>query len=185
VALDRHHIVAAGLVILRDHGLAGLSMRRLAAELNVAPGALYWHIASKQQLLVALAEAILTVPAPGAEEPSDIRLAAHWLRSALLSVRDGADVVSFAYALEPERLPAITRLRDIFAARLPEQQAEWAAQALTHFVLGAVAKQQNQAELVRASIVPNAVDEQTVLAGFEFGVEAILAGVGRVARHRA
>jgi hypothetical protein len=48
-----------------------------------------------------------------------------------------------------------------------------------HFILGAVAKQQNQVELVRAGIVPKAIDEHEVRAGFDFGLTAILNGVMR------
>ena len=33
------------------YGIADLTMRRLARELDVTPGALYWHFANKQQLL--------------------------------------------------------------------------------------------------------------------------------------
>ena len=34
-------------------------MRRLAQELHVAPGALYYHVKNKQQLLILLADYIL------------------------------------------------------------------------------------------------------------------------------
>src|SRR5258708_1968452 len=34
-------------------------MRRLARELDVTPGALYWHFANKQQLLGAVADEVL------------------------------------------------------------------------------------------------------------------------------
>jgi AcrR family transcriptional regulator len=59
VQLHKHDVVAAATAILDDYGIADLTMRRLARELNVTPGALYWHFANKQQLLGAVADRIL------------------------------------------------------------------------------------------------------------------------------
>ena len=73
MALDRDQVVDAAWHILQTYGLGDLSMRRLARELGVQPGALYWHVANKQELLTVLAERMVaplessTVrPAPGA-----------------------------------------------------------------------------------------------------------------------
>src|SRR5580704_7670017 len=64
MALSRTQIVEAAYAMLREHGLAGLSMRRLAQDLGVQAGALYYHVASKQDLLAAVAERILSDSAP-------------------------------------------------------------------------------------------------------------------------
>jgi AcrR family transcriptional regulator len=58
VGLSRAQIVDAAYSILREHGLGGLSMRRLARDLGVQPGALYYPMDSKQELLVAVADRI-------------------------------------------------------------------------------------------------------------------------------
>ncbi|MDQ6741232.1 MAG: TetR family transcriptional regulator, partial [Actinomycetota bacterium] len=42
MSLSRQQIIDTALKILRDYGLADLSMRRLARDLGVQPGALYW-----------------------------------------------------------------------------------------------------------------------------------------------
>ena len=52
-------IIAKATEILDNYGIADLTMRRLGRELNVSPGALYWHFANKQQLLGAIADRIL------------------------------------------------------------------------------------------------------------------------------
>ena len=102
------------LAILDQYGFADLSMRRLATSLGVQPGALYWHFANKQTLLTAVAEAILSprppvcVPtgsagtgsAPTAWEPA-VRTWACGLREALLSHRDGAEVVASVLVVRP------------------------------------------------------------------------------------
>ena len=56
---DRAGIVAKATEILDNYGLADLTMRRLARELDVTVGALYWHFTSKQELLGAVADELL------------------------------------------------------------------------------------------------------------------------------
>jgi AcrR family transcriptional regulator len=57
LGLDR--IVAAGIAVADSDGLAGLSMRRVAAELGVAPMSLYRHVSDKDQLLLAMMDAAI------------------------------------------------------------------------------------------------------------------------------
>jgi AcrR family transcriptional regulator len=54
--LSRAAIVDAALRIADEHGLRGLSMRAVAAELNVEAMSLYNHVANKEALLDALVE---------------------------------------------------------------------------------------------------------------------------------
>ena len=55
MALTREAIVLTAAELVDQYGLGDLSMRRLATELGVAPGALYWHLTNKQELLGHLA----------------------------------------------------------------------------------------------------------------------------------
>jgi AcrR family transcriptional regulator len=48
--LDRAAIVAAGMELLTRDGLRGLSLRAIAAALEVAPNALYHHVADRDSL---------------------------------------------------------------------------------------------------------------------------------------
>lgn len=57
--LDRGRIVAAGLEYVDEHGLAGLSMRRLGAQLGVEAMALYRYVPSKEELLDAIVAAMV------------------------------------------------------------------------------------------------------------------------------
>jgi TetR/AcrR family transcriptional regulator, tetracycline repressor protein len=173
VALDRAQVVDAAYAVLGEQGLAGTSMRRVATELGVAPGALYYHVPSKQELLTEVAVRILG----GVRPPADARQAAHDLRAALLQVRDGAEVVSFAQAFRPDALEPLGALPALFAD-LPEPKAQWAARTLVHYVLGFVAEEQNRAELVRSTLVPDEPDRAAESAeAFRFGVDAILGGL--------
>jgi TetR/AcrR family transcriptional regulator, tetracycline repressor protein len=169
VALTRELIVDAAYAVLDEQGLAGLSMRRVAQDLDVRPGALYYHVADKQELLAEVAARILG----GGPATDDVHKAARELRDALRRVRDGAEVVSFVLAFRPEGLAPIRALPGLFP--LPPREAAWAARTLTHYVLGAVAEEQNRAELVRTGIVADAPDD--VEEAFLFGLDAVLAGL--------
>src|SRR3712207_393165 len=66
--LTREAVVEAGLAVLREDGLDALSMRRVAARLEVAPNALYSHVPDKAGLLDAILDAVLAdvaIPARG------------------------------------------------------------------------------------------------------------------------
>jgi len=175
VKVTRAQIVEGAYEALGERGLGGLSMRGLAQDLGVQPGALYYHVASKQELLAAVATRILDeIPAPA----TDPRSAAESLRTALLRVRDGAEVVSFVQAFRPDVVVPARELRRLFAERFAPREAEWAARTVVHYVLGFVAEEQNHAELVRAQILPaqpaRAADSAQA---FMFGVDAILGGL--------
>lgn len=49
--LTQDAIVEAALRVLRQVGADGLNMRRIAEELGASPASLYWHVASKDELI--------------------------------------------------------------------------------------------------------------------------------------
>lgn len=194
MALSRDSIGDAALRLVQAAGLSSLSMRGVATELHVAPGALYWHVDSKQELLALLAERILAAPpfADGAGAARTAQTLAVDLRDSLLAVRDGAEIVSFSRALHPDAPVPLQPFRAVLSRVLPEREADWAARTLVHFVLGSVAEQQNHAELARAGIrggrdaggaaetarPPGEFEDESARAAFTYGVDAILRGAG-------
>ena len=52
--LDRDDVVRAALELVEDGGIAALSMRKLAAELGVTTTTIYWHVGSRDELVIAL-----------------------------------------------------------------------------------------------------------------------------------
>lgn len=128
-------VARTALRILDDHGLPDLTMRRLATALEVQPSALYWHFPNKQSLLAELSDRIVGRMASG--DPVDLRTEALALRDALLTYRDGAEVVSSTLALGLGSSLAHDRLtaavgRDGFDA----DTARRAATTVLHYVLG-------------------------------------------------
>jgi AcrR family transcriptional regulator len=188
VQLHKRDVVEAATTILDTYGIADLTMRRLGRELNVSPGALYWHFANKQQLLGAISDGILE-PVKDAAGDWRGRLTGicSGLRDALLSHTDGAELVSASFAAGQSE--AMTRI----VARLAEaaadagvrgEQAELAARTVVYYVLGFTADEQSRLQWDAAGA--ELPDEQSVLTGdagerFGFGLALLIDGIA--ARH--
>lgn len=129
---DRDGVARAALSLLDEVGLADLSMRRIAARLDVQPSALYWHFTSKQELLAELADRI-TAGIPRGE--ASVLRTARSIRDALFAHRDGAELVLSTYALQLGSSFAQSALTDALRAEGADSPADRAA-ALLHFVLG-------------------------------------------------
>lgn len=145
--LTHEQIVDAAVDVLRRHGLADLTMRRLASELGVQPGALYWHVPNKQTLLVRVTERVLgDISLRGSGHPAaDIRRLAKGIRAAVLPIPDGSDVVALSYALDPDASPVFVRLRTLTGELADSATTAAAAAALViHHVLGSIGDEQNR-----------------------------------------
>ncbi len=147
MALTAAEIVEAAHGLVGSYGLQDVSMRRVAQELGVAPGALYYHVPNKQELLRRVAYRMLE-PLRGLQAEPLMLL--HRLRQVVLPFRDGADLILIAYALDPQ-LPPVPALQEALtgSGRSPAA-ARAAAGQLMRYALGALAVQQN-AELLGAS----------------------------------
>lgn len=101
--IDRKQVVDTALRLLNEVGLDGLTLRRIAKELNVQAPALYWHFKNKQELLDEMATEMfrrMTTP----QFADEANLGETWqemvlrtsrsLRSELLGYRDGGKVFS-------------------------------------------------------------------------------------------
>ena len=66
--ISREVLVQRALELADAEGLAAVTLRRLAQELDVTPMALYWHVANKDELLDAMGDALfenIVVPQDG------------------------------------------------------------------------------------------------------------------------
>ncbi|MEX3508479.1 TetR family transcriptional regulator [Kocuria carniphila] len=172
MALSRDQIVAAAWGILQSYGLGDLSMRRLAKDLGVQPGALYWHVANKQELLGVLAQRMVaplsTEALDDAAPPRD--RAAHLtreFRSLILAVRDGAEVVSVAHSINPESLSPVPELVALSTeSGSPQGEAKYTALTLVRFTLGSVSTEQTREAM--------GLDTSSSEAEFTAGLELLL-----------
>ena len=93
-------VITGALGVLDTHGLEFCSMRRVASAVGVQPSALYHHVPDKQTLLALMADRIVVgvhAPTDGSRDERALAVC-HGLRDAMLSIRDGADVVATASA---------------------------------------------------------------------------------------
>lgn len=80
--LTRERIVEAAVALLDEHGIDGLTMRRLAQHLTVTPTALYWHVKTKDDVLDLAVDQIfgeVLLPPAADDWRDDVRaLACRW-----------------------------------------------------------------------------------------------------------
>jgi AcrR family transcriptional regulator len=96
--LTRTTIVARALEVGAAEGLEAVSLRRLASDLGVTPMALYRHVTDKQDLLNAMAEAVME----GFELKAGFRPSMSWterLRRALTNFKEQMDARPLALPL--------------------------------------------------------------------------------------
>jgi AcrR family transcriptional regulator len=138
--LSKERIVAAAIEILDADGESALTFRALAARLATGSGAIYWHVASKNDLLTAATDdvitRVMTEVTSGAEPPETIRAIA-------LGVFDAIDAhpwVGTQLSREPWQ-PAILQILEgaggqLQALGIPERAQFDCASALVNYLLG-------------------------------------------------
>ncbi|NEB77908.1 TetR family transcriptional regulator [Streptomyces sp. SID14478] len=139
--LSRERIVAAAVELLDTVGESGLTFRVLAERLATGPGAIYWHVAGKAELLGAATEAVVeaaVTPGDGhAGTPQDE------IRALALGLFDAIDThpwVGTQLAMATGQGPVLQVFerigRRIRALGVPEAAWFTAASALMNYILG-------------------------------------------------
>jgi TetR/AcrR family tetracycline transcriptional repressor len=139
--LTRDAIVDAALVLLDREGIAGLSMRRLAKELDVGAASLYWHVGDKEELLGLLLDRIVgetDVPDPDpANWQEQMKELGRESRRLLQRHRDAAQISMGRVPVGPNSMPVMERnLAILVAAGLPPRVLALAADMFALYVGG-------------------------------------------------
>jgi len=112
--LDHDDVVDAALTLVESGGPDALTMRKLAAELGVAPTTIYWHVGNREQLVLAViqrqAERQAATRVRGTTPASRIRSAAHNIWSSALAHRNVTVLANQAGATTLLELPLETAL---------------------------------------------------------------------------
>ncbi len=179
MSLSSESIVRTACGLLTDYGLQDVTMRRLAAELGVRPGAIYYHVPSKQELLRRVAHRLLAPLEEDDSGPYELLLR---LRRAVLPLRDGGDLLLIAYGLDQEIPPVPALRRGLEVEGRSSAEAEQLGAILMRFALGAIAVEQNIAVMGSPSDQPGA-EAETGEAGtaesadlYEKGLRSLLRG---------
>lgn len=175
--LRRRDVVVTALGILDRYGLADLTMRRIAAALDVQAGALYHHVANKQTLLAALADEILAgLPEPTGTPGEIVTAWAGAFRAALLAHRDGAELVASVLSMRLARTSPVEHLAGLLAG-VGLDAADVVAATVVHLVIGHVMDEQGHAQLVELGVVAPDASTSDPDATFAAGVRLLVAGL--------
>jgi len=144
--LDRAQIVRAGLDLLDEVGLEGLTMRRLAERLDVKAASLYWHVQDKDDLLELLADAIcaeMRPPVPGLPWREALEQLATEIRRVYRSRRDAAQTLVATIPLGPNRFRMMEQAFAVLVeAGFAPQEAVYAGYILNDFITQFVIEEQ-------------------------------------------
>ena len=178
----RADVVARAIHVLDEYGLADLTMRRLAAELEVRPSALYHHFTNKQSLLAAVADELLERSLkPVAEGEWDVQLtaAATGLREALLAWRDGAELVATVHAFGLGAVRVDDHVEQTLTGTgLNEALRRVVVRTVLHYVFGHATAEQTHLQAASAGALESG-DDVSWGSGQEFasGLSLVVDGV--------
>jgi AcrR family transcriptional regulator len=164
-ALSKDRIVEAAIEILDAEGESALTFRALTARLATGSGAIYWHVANKNDLLAATTDdviaRVMTEVASGSEPQQAIRAIA-------LGVFDAIDAHPWVGA-QLSREPWHSAMLQIFegigqqlgALGVPERAQFDCASALLNYILGLAGQY-----AAGSRLLPRGTDRTAFLATF-------------------
>ena len=163
-SLSRERIIDASIALLDEAGESGLTFRALSLKLATGPGAIYWHVANKSELMTAACDTIVAraMDAPLADATPETTI-----RAIALGMFDAIDAhpwVGSALAHAPGQLPVVRILerlgQQLRHLDVPAEQEWTTVSALLSYILGVGA--QNAAN--RQFAFSEELDRDTFLA---------------------
>lgn len=127
-ALSKRRVVAEAVRLADSEGVAGLSMRRLAAALGAGAMSLYHYVAHKDELVDAMIDAVFEEIAPPRDD-LDWRSA---MRERAISVREALARHPWAIGLMERSTPGPANLRHREAVTACLRKAGFTVLAATH-----------------------------------------------------
>ena len=152
-SLTRDSIIDAAIALLDTAGEGGLTFRALAARLATGAGAIYWHVADKDDLFTAASDTIVArameAAPPGDTPQAGIRAVA----LAMFEAMDAHPWLGSALSRAPGQLPTVRILerlgRQVDALGVPQERQWMAACALLNYLLGVSGQNAANAVLAR------------------------------------
>ncbi|HEX4491909.1 MAG TPA: TetR/AcrR family transcriptional regulator [Acidimicrobiia bacterium] len=188
-ALNRADILQTALRVRLEDDARTLSMRRLAAELDVTPMALYRHFDGKDDILLAMADALLAqLDLPPEDTPWQMYL--HELALAMRALMRAEPFVVQLFARRPIRTPAAQwrlagAMRVLGRAGFSEDDAASAYATVHIYNLGFCMLEQARSATGALNAPPDTTTPESArISGFvserQFlaGLDAIIAGIG-------
>ncbi|GII89777.1 TetR/AcrR family transcriptional regulator [Sinosporangium siamense] len=137
--LSREQIVRAAVEILDNEGIDALSMRRLGAKLGAGATSIYWHVATKSDLLDLATDEILGEIEIPEEGDWQLRagIVAYNLRTTLMRHRWAPGLMTTRPNIGPHAMDLTEQVLSIFlGAGFSPVDASMANSTITGYVLG-------------------------------------------------
>lgn len=152
--LTREQIVRTAMTTLDTEGLAGLSMRKLAAKLDAGATSLYWHVPTKDDLIDLLIDEIWSeVDVPGPELAgwrSGALLFGHSLRATVLRHPWLPEIMYVRPSIGPNAMTLGSRGLVLFgAAGFSGPDVDFAMGSVMSYVLGTASSEVATREMAR------------------------------------
>src|SRR5580692_1164234 len=106
-SLSRDRIIEAAIELLDRAGEGGLTFRALSERLATGPGAIYWHIANKSELLTAACDDIVARTMEGTLSGAKPKANLRALALGMFDAIDAHPWVGSALALAPGEMPMV------------------------------------------------------------------------------
>ena len=180
MTLQRSQIVATALQLLNQDGLDGVTVRKVAAHLNVHVGGLYWHVKNKQDLLDEMANTILSeefatlqLSEPGQAWTDWLVEIAQRLRKAMLAYREGGRVVAGAHLHRAVTLAQlfVCIVGALRAEAFQADEARWLCMTVVSYTFGFVIEEQ-------AGPTPDTIAQLQATGPYHPFLTAVLEDVG-------
>jgi AcrR family transcriptional regulator len=135
--LDRVRIVATAVELLDADGVEGLTMRALAGRLGAGPSTLYWHVATKDDVLDLALDSIFDFPMlVSGDWRTDVRALVRAWRAAMVDHPWSAALIGRS-AIGPNVRERTQHLvTTLGGAGLAEPDLTAATHAIANFVIG-------------------------------------------------
>jgi AcrR family transcriptional regulator len=162
-ALSKERIVEAAIEILDADGESALTFRALAARLATGSGAIYWHVANKDDLLTATTGDIIARVMTEVVSDAEPRAATRAIALGVFDAIDAHPWVGAQLSREPWQ-PAVLQIFESFGGQfqalgVPERAQFDCASALLNYVLGLAGQY-----AAGARLIPRETDRSAFLA---------------------
>lgn len=152
-SLTRDAIIDAAIALLDADGEAGLTFRALATRLATGAGAIYWHVADKDDLFTAASDAIVARAMDAVPQGEAPQAGIRAVALAVFEAMDAHPWLGSALSRAPGQLPTVRILErlggQVDALGVPQERQWMAACALLNYLLGVSGQNAANAVLAR------------------------------------